>query len=91
MTRETKAEADANSMTRCSREFLLAHSRGEKPAVPDSVWHGNDCWVLQTGGDGWRISERGREAMALLSARACVDGSAKSRRVGKRVVSAGSA
>lgn len=87
--RKTKAENDADTITRDSREFLLAHSRHESPAVPDSVWHGVDCWVLETGGAGWRISERGLEAMAVLSARTCVTGSEKSEGDGKGTGSVG--
>lgn len=92
MTRKTKAENDADTITRASREFLLAHALGEKqPAVPDSVWHGNDCWILNHGGRGWVISERGRKAMAVLSARACASGSGKSPSDGKATGSAGGA
>lgn len=91
MARNTKAENDADTITRDSREFLLAHSRGEKPTVPDSAWHGNDCWIIETGHGGWRISERGREAMAVLSARACGPGSAKSKKDGRATRLAGSA
>lgn len=70
MPRKTKAENDADGITRDSRDFLLAHSRGQRPSVPDSAWHGNDCWIIECGAGGWRISERGRECMAVLSARA---------------------
>ena len=90
MARKTKAENDADTITRDSREFLLAHSRREKPAVPDSAWHGADCWIIETGAGGWRISERGREAMAVLSARACKRGSERSPVGGKGMGSAGS-
>lgn len=92
MARKTQPENDADTITRDSREFLLSHARGEKkPAVPDSVWHGNDCWILNHGGRGWIISERGREAMAVLSARACANGSEKSATAGKDTPCAGSA
>ena len=90
--RKTQAENDADTITRDSRDFLLAHARGEhKPAVPDSAWHGNDCWIIQTGGGGWKISERGLMAMAVLSARECASGSVKSKRAGKTKGNAGSA
>lgn len=69
MARKTTVENDADTITRDSREFLLSYSRGERPAVPDSVWHGRDCWVIETGARGWMLSERGRELMAFLSAR----------------------
>lgn len=68
--RKTRAENDVECITRDSRDFLLARVRGERPVVPDSVWHGADCWVIETGAYGWKISERGREAMAVLSAQA---------------------
>ena len=91
MARKTSAENDADTITRESREFLLAHSRREKPAVPDSVWHGNDSWIIQTGAGGWKISERGLMAMAVLSAQECANGSAKSKRGGRATSNVGSA
>lgn len=89
--RQSKAENDADTITRDSREFLLAHSRGEKPSVPDSAWHGTDCWIIETGHGGWRISERGRETMAVLSARECAPISMKSAKGGRATRRAGSA
>lgn len=64
--RRTKAENDAMSITRDSREFLIAHAAGKRPAVPDSAWHGNDCWIIECGAGGWRISERALLATAVL-------------------------
>jgi hypothetical protein len=72
MARKTRMENDADTITCASHKFLLGHSRGQKPAVPDSVWHGDDCWIIEwpLGANGWRISERGHECMAVVSARA---------------------
>lgn len=70
MARKTRAENDADAITRDSREFLLARLNGKKPAVPDSVWHGNDCWIIETGGGGWKISKRGQAVMSVLAMRA---------------------
>ena len=68
--RKTSAENDADCIHRDSRDFLLAHARKQKSVpVPDTVWHGEDCWIIKIGGDGWSISERGMELMTLLSAR----------------------
>lgn len=66
--RETRAESDATSVTHETRAFLIARAQGRKLAVPDSVWHGNDRWVLETGARGWKLSERGEELLAYLSA-----------------------
>lgn len=57
----------ADSLTRASRKFLLALKAGERPPVPDSVWHGNDCWVLETHADGWHVNEFAREVADYLA------------------------
>jgi hypothetical protein len=46
----------AGTLTRAARAFLLAHARGESPAVPDSVWHGKDSWLLEHHGQGWELT-----------------------------------
>lgn len=59
--------AAAESLTRDSKAFLLAQVAGKRPAVPDSVWHGSDCWVLETGGTGWRVNPFARQVAAYLA------------------------
>jgi hypothetical protein len=66
----TQAEEDAKAAARSTIAFLLAQSRNERPAVPDSVWGGRDSWVLHHSGRGWRLSERGANLMKLLAQRA---------------------
>jgi hypothetical protein len=59
--------AAAESLAKDNRAFLLAHSKGRKPAVPDNVWHGKDSWVLEHDGRGWRIGVFAREVMTVLA------------------------
>ena len=66
---ENDPKRAADNLSPCSRRFLLAHARGEKkPVVPDSVWHGHDCWVIEMNGISWRIHSFAREVMAVLAA-----------------------
>lgn len=58
----------AGSLQKASRTFLLDHADKKKPDVPDAVWHGIDCWVLDISGYGWKISDDGLLAQGWLVA-----------------------
>lgn len=66
---KTQAETDAGLVTRDGQEFLVNHLAGNTHPMPNSVWRGSDCWMIETNPMGWRISDRGRDLAALLASR----------------------
>ncbi len=65
MRRPTGKEL-ATSLSRAGREWLLEHAAGERPAVPDCVWHGTDGWLLKPPHHAWSISDDGKRALRWL-------------------------
>lgn len=54
-------------MTNASKKFLEDYAAGKRSAVPDSVWQGNDCWLITVSGQGWNFSERGKKELQRIA------------------------
>lgn len=60
---KNKPEVAAAGLSRSAREFLLDHLAGKRPSVPNCVWSGDECWVIEwpLGANGWRVNAFARE------------------------------
>lgn len=57
----------AASLNAKAKEWLLGTLRGKRVAVPDCVWHGNDCDLIEFSGGGWRVSDFGHSVARQFS------------------------
>jgi hypothetical protein len=64
-----KPRVAAELLSRSAAHFLTEHLAGKRPAVPDCVWSGDECWIIEWphGAAGWRINAFAKEVAAELA------------------------